>query len=216
MKVAILGSGDVGQALAKAFKSEGHEVQLATRDTKSDKAKSIKDELGIEVHSFAQVAEWCELVVLCVLYTALEDVVSQIRDHLKNKVVIDVTNPLDLSSGMPPSLLIGTNDSAGEEVQRKLPQAKVVKALNSVGNGHMYKPQFDNVGDITPTMFYCGNDKGAKEIVHTILLSFGWSPVDIGDITGSRELEPLCILWVKYGMATNTWNHAFTMLTQDK
>ena len=213
MKVAILGSGDVGQALAKAFKSEGHEVQLATRDTKSDKAKSIKDELGIQVRTFAQVAEWCELAVLCVLYTALEDVVTEVRDHLKDKVVIDVTNPLDLSAGMPPSLLIGTNDSAGEEVQRKLPQAKVVKALNSVGNGHMYKPHF---GDESPTMFYCGNDKGAKEVVHTILLSFGWSPVDIGDITGSRELEPLCILWVKYGMVTNTWNHAFTMLTQDK
>lgn len=213
MKVAILGSGDVGQALANAFKSEGHEVQLATRDSKSDKAQSIRDELDIEVHSFAQVAEWCELAVLCVLYTALEDVVTEVRDHLKNKVVIDVTNPLDLSAGMPPSLLIGTKDSAGEEVQRKLSQAKVVKALNSVGNGHMYKPQF---GDVTPTMFYCGNDKGAKEVVHTILLSFGWSPVDIGDITGSRELEPLCILWVKYGMATNSWNHAFTMLTQDK
>lgn len=213
MKVAILGSGDVGQALAKAFKSEGHEVQLATRDIKSDKAKAIRDVQGIQVRTFAEVAEWCELAVLCVLYTALDDVVSQIRDHLKDKVVIDVTNPLDLSAGMPPSLLIGTNDSAGEEVQRKLPQAKVVKALNSVGNGHMYKPQF---GDVTPTMFYCGNDKGAKEVVHTILLSFGWSPVDIGDITGSRELEPLCILWVKYGVATNTWNHAFTMLTQDK
>ena len=213
MKVAILGSGDVGQALAKAFKSEGHEVQLATRDIKSDKAKAIRDVQGIEVRTFSEVAEWCELAVLCVLYTALDDVVSQIRDHLKDKVVIDVTNPLDLSAGMPPSLLIGTNDSAGEEVQSKLPQAKVVKALNSVGNGHMYKPQF---GDVTPTMFYCGNDKGAKEVVHTILLSFGWSPVDIGDITGSRELEPLCILWVKYGMATNTWNHAFTMLTQDK
>ncbi len=213
MKVAILGSGDVGQALAKAFKSEGHDVQLATRDVKSDKAKAIRDVQGIQVRPFAEVAEWCELAVLCVLYTALDDVVSQIRDHLKDKVVIDVTNPLDLSAGMPPSLLIGTNDSAGEEVQRKLPQAKVVKALNSVGNGHMYKPSF---GEVTPTMFYCGNDKGAKEVVHTILLSFGWQPVDIGDITGSRELEPLCILWVKYGMATNTWNHAFTMLTQDK
>lgn len=213
MKVAILGSGDVGQALAKAFKSEGHEVQLATRDVKSDKAKAIRDVQGIEVRTFAEAAEWCELAVLCVLYTALDDVVAEIKDHLKDKVVIDVTNPLDLSSGMPPSLLIGTNDSAGEEVQRKLPEAKVVKALNSVGNGHMYKPRF---GDIVPTMFYCGNDRGAKEVVHTILLSFGWQPVDIGDITGSRELEPLCILWVKYGMVTNTWNHAFTMLTQDK
>jgi len=213
MKVAIFGSGDVGQALAKAFKSEGHEVQLATRDIKSDKAKAIRDVQGIQVRTFAEVAEWCELAVLCVLYTALDDVVAEVRDHLKDKVVIDVTNPLDLSAGMPPSLLIGTNDSAGEEVQRKLPEAKVVKALNSVGNGHMYKPRF---GDIVPTMFYCGNDKGAKEVVHTILLSFGWQPVDIGDITGSRELEPLCILWVKYGMVTNTWNHAFTMLTQDK
>lgn len=214
MKVAILGSGDVGQALAKAFKSEGHEVMLATRDTKSDKAKAIKDVQGIQVQTFAEAAKWCELAVLCSLWTAIDDVIELIGpSNLKDKVVIDVTNPLDFSKGMPPSLLIGTNDSAGEEVQRKLPQAKVVKALNSVGNAHMYKPQF---GSTPPTMFYCGNDKGAKEVVHTILLSFGWAPVDIGDITGSRELEPLCVLWVKYGMVTNSWNHAFTMLRQDK
>lgn len=210
MKIGILGSGDVGQALAKAFKTEGHQVQLATRDLRSDKARAIKQVLDIEVKSFADLAEWCEVAVLCVLWSALDDVLSRLTPQsLKDKIVIDVTNPLDFSAGMPPRLSVGTSDSAGEILQQKLPDAKVVKALNSVGNQHMYKPKF---GKITPTMFYCGNDKGAKEVVHTILLSFGWKPVDIGDISGSRELEPLCILWVKYAMQTGKSNHVITVI----
>jgi predicted dinucleotide-binding enzyme len=210
MKVGILGSGDVGQALANAFKSEGHEVMMATRDPKSKKALSIKKQLNIEIGDFATTAKFAELAVLCIIWTATEQVISLIEPkNLEDKVVIDVTNPLDFSAGMPPSLLIGTTDSAGEQVQKWLKKSKVVKALNTVGNAHMYKPSF---GKTIPTMFYCGDDAGAKEVVHTILLSFGWQPVDIGGITGARELEPLCVLWVKYGISTGQWNHVFTVL----
>ncbi len=210
MKIGILGSGDVGQALARAFKSEGHNVMLATRDLKAKKALSIGNDLGIKIGDFSATAQFCELAVLATLWTATEDVIRLIEPiNLAGKTVIDVTNPLDFSSGMPPKLLIGTNDSAGEQVQRWLKESKVVKALNIVGNAHMYKPNF---GNTPPTMFYCGDNKGAKEIVHTILLSFGWQPVDIGGIEGARELEPMCVLWVKYGISTGNWNHVITVL----
>lgn len=210
MKVGILGSGDVGRALALAFKSEGHEVMIATRDVESKKAAELS-ELGLKVGSFADTAKFAELAVLCTLWTGVESAVQLIGpDNLAQKVVIDVTNPLDMSSGMPPSLLIGRDDSAGEQVQRWLPKAKVVKAFNTVGNAHMYKPNFT---EGKPTMFYCGNDAGAKEVVKTILLSFGWQACDIGDITGSRELEPMCILWVKIGLQSGNWNNAFHLMT---
>ncbi len=211
MKVGILGSGEVGRALALAFKSEGHEVMIATRDPKSPKASELA-ELGVAVGDFASTAKFAELAVLCTLWTGVESAIKLVKpENLEQKVVIDVTNPLDTSSGMPPSLLIGRDDSAGEQVQRWLPQAKVVKAFNTVGNTHMYKPDF---ADGLPTMFYCGNDTGAKEVVKTIILSFGWQACDVGDITGSRELEPMCILWVKIGMQSDNWNNAFKLLTR--
>lgn len=214
MNIGILGSGEVGQALAKAFKDEGHRVMIATRNPKGEKAKDLESRLDIRVGSFFATAEYGEVVVLCTLWTATKEAIALAdRKNLDNKIVIDVTNPLDFSAGMPPTLLLGTSDSGGEQVQRWLKDSKVVKALNIVGNAHMYKPSF---GKITPTMFYCGNDKGAKEIVHTILLSFGWRPVDIGDITGSRELEPMCVLWVKYGIATGDWNHVLSVLEKDE
>lgn len=211
MKIGILGSGDVGKALARGFASEGHEVMIATRDPKSQKAQEIKEDLGVEIGSFATVAEFAELAILATLWLGTEQAIKLADpQNLKNKVVIDVTNPLDISGGMPPRLALGTTDSGGEQVQRWLKDSRVVKAFNTVGNAQMYKP---SLGDTKPTMFYCGNDESGKEVVKTILLSFGWEPADIGDITGARELEPLCILWVKYGLIHNSWNHTFKLLS---
>lgn len=209
MKVGILGSGDVGKTLARGFASEGHEVMVATRDAKSQKAQSLSKELGVAVGSFVEVAKFAELAVLATLWTGTGSAIKLTDSQsLKDKVVIDVTNPLDFSAGMPPKLVLGTTDSGGEQVQRWLPDSRVVKAFNIVGNQCMYKPDF---GSQKPTMFYCGNDDSAKEVVRTILLSFGWEPADIGDMAGARELEPLCILWVKYGLLHNSWNHTFKL-----
>lgn len=212
MKVGILGSGDVGKVLANAFKSEGHEVMIATRDTKCAKAAELI-ESGLKVGTFAEVAKFCELAVLCTLWDGTENAIKLAGpNNLADKVVIDTTNPLDFSAGMPPKLAIGRTNSGGEQVQRWLKQSKVVKAFNIVGNAYMYKP---SLNDTQPTMFYCGNDSGAKEIVKTVLLEFGWDSLDIGDITDSRELEPMCILWVKIGMQTDSWDHAFKLLTKE-
>jgi predicted dinucleotide-binding enzyme len=211
MKIGILGSGDVGRALAKAFASEGHEVTIATRDVKGPKSADLQ-KLGLKVDSFASTAKFAEVAVLATLWAGTKDAIALAGPkNLAGKVVIDVTNPLDFAGGMPPTLAISGNDSGGEQVQGWLKESQVVKAFNTVGNEHMYKPSF---GKQTPTMFYCGNNAGAKEVVKTILLEFGWQPCDVGDINGSRELEALCILWVKIGMQSGNWANAFKVLTQ--
>jgi predicted dinucleotide-binding enzyme len=112
---------------------------------------------------------------------------------------------------MPPKLAVGYYDSAGEIVQRLLPEGKVVKAFNIVGNPHFLHPDFPNGGP--PTMFICGNDEDAKKLViDNILSKFGWETIDIGGINGARLLEPLAFLWIAYHFRTGTGNHAFKLL----
>lgn len=130
--------------------------------------------------------------------------------NFAGKVVIDVTNPLDFSKGMPPRLAIGHTDPAGETVQRMLHDSKVVKAFNIVGNPHMIHPDFPGG---PPTMFICGNDDEAKKtVVDNILTKFGWETIDIGGIEGARLLEPLALLWTMHYFRTGDGNHAFKLL----
>ena len=108
-----------------------------------------------------------------------------------------------------PQLYAGHTDSLGEQVQRWLPEARVVKAFNTVGNAQMIKPKFPGG---PPDMFICGNDDAAKKLVAQISEQFGWGVIDIGGIEGSRYLEPMGMVWVLHGIRTKTWNHAFKML----
>jgi predicted dinucleotide-binding enzyme len=124
--------------------------------------------------------------------------------------VIDAMNPLDFSGGFPPKLSISGEDSLGEQIQRLLPDAKVVKAFNTIGNPFFVDPSFS---EGKPTMLIAGNDADAKQTVRDVLAEFGWSDVvDIGGIEGSRELEAICIVWVKIGGARGAWDHGFKLL----
>jgi predicted dinucleotide-binding enzyme len=206
MKVGILGSGDVGKALARGFIAEGHTVTIATRDPDSQKAIELAEELGAVVGDFQTTAQFGELIVLCTAWSGTESALKLAgATNVAGKIVIDATNPLQNG----PNLAIGHTDSGGEQIQRWLPDSLVVKAFNSVNNKLMYRPVLNNG---PPTMFICGNNKPAKQKVSEILVGFGWEVTDIGDITGARELEPLCVLWVKYGQVTGGWSHAFKML----
>jgi predicted dinucleotide-binding enzyme len=212
MRIGILGTGDVGRALGKGFASSGHEVKMGSRDSNNPKAKAWAAEVGpaASVGSFAEVAQFAELVALCTLWEGTENALRLANpQNLAGKVLIDATNPLKFTPGAPPSLALGHTDSGGEQVQRWVPRAQVVKAFNIVGNAHMYKPQFPGG---PPDMFICGNDAAAKATVTGTLTAFGWNTIDIGGIEGARLLEPICILWVLYGIRTNTWNHAFKLL----
>ena len=149
--------------------------------------------------------------MLAVLGNAAEEAIAAAGPaNFRGKVVIDTTNPLDFSGGFPPKLSISGEDSLGERVQRALPEARVVKAFNIIGNPYFVDPGFR---DGQPTMLIAGDDEGAKHTVGDVLADFGWSDVvDIGGIEGARELEAICIAWIKIGGARGAWDHGFKLL----
>ena len=212
-RVGVLGSGEVGRRLAGAFRSRGHDVMIGSRDPAKPELREwlSGDGAGVEAATFAQAAEHGELLVLAVLGNAAEEAIADAgRDNFSSKVVIDAMNPLDFSGGFPPKLSITGEDSLGERVQRALPDARVVKAFNTIGNPYFLDPKFSE-GE--PTMLIAGDDEGAKRTVGDVLADFGWSnTVDIGGIEGSRELEAICIVWVKIGGARGAWDHGFKLL----
>ena len=212
MRVGILGTGDVGKALGKGFIALGHDVKMGSRDAKNEKALAWARELGAKasVGTFADAASFGEIVVLATLGVANESALKLAGpEKLRGKVVIDTTNPLEFSAGVPPKLAVTGNDSGGEHVQRLLPDAHVVKAFNTVGNAFMFRPNFPGG---PPDMFFCGNNDDAKKKVAAILKDFGWGVVDVGGIESSRYLEAMCMVWVLSGIYTNNWNQAFKLL----
>lgn len=212
MNVGVFGTGDVARALGTGFAKQGHAVQFGTRDPGSDKAKTLVAKVGARASAgtFADAAKFAEVAVLATLWTGTENALRLAGPgNLAGKVVIDPTNALDFSAGAPPRLAIGHTDSAGEQVQRWLPQARVVKAFNIVGNAFMVNPQFPGG---PPDMIICGNDAAAKQTVTEICTAFGWPTSDLGGIEMSRYLESLAMVWIVYGFRTNTWNHAFKLL----
>jgi predicted dinucleotide-binding enzyme len=212
-RIGVLGTGDVGRALGKGFVSRGHEVKLGAREAKNEKAQAWAQENGprASAGTFADAAKFGDILVLATLWTGTKNAIEMAGpESFAGKVVIDATNPLDFSQGMPPRLALGHTDSGGEQVQRWLPKARVVKAFNIVGNAYMVDPKFQGG---PPDMWIAGNDEAAKKKVGELLRDFGWpDPIDTGGIEGSRLLEPMCLLWVGYGARTGTWRHAFRLL----
>ena len=212
MQIGILGSGDVGQALGLGFAKLGHDVKIGSREPGSDKLKPWVAMAGkrASTGSFEDTARFADIAVLATLWSGTESALNQaVPQNLAGKLVIDVTNPLKFGPNQPPSLSVGFSDSGGEQVQRWLPQSKVVKAFNTVGHAHMVQPDFPGG---PPDMFICGNDTSAKHTVAGICRQFGWGVVDAGGIEGARLLEPLCMLWVLHGLQTGSWDHAFKLL----
>lgn len=212
-RVGVLGTGEVGRRLAAGFRSRGHDVMIGSRDP--DKVELREwlsgDGAGVEAGTFAQTAAHGELLVLALLGNAAEEAIGGAgAENFSGKVVIDAMNPLDFSGGFPPKLSITGDDSLGERIQRSLPDAKVVKAFNTIGSPYFVDPSFSE-GE--PTMLIAGNDADAKRTVSDALADLGWSDViDIGDIQGSRELEAICIAWVRIGGARGSWDHGFKLL----
>jgi 8-hydroxy-5-deazaflavin:NADPH oxidoreductase len=213
MKIGIFGTGDVGTTLANGFLATGHQVMMGSREAANEKALAWAKEAGAgskaSTGTFADAAKFADLAVLAVSWTGAENALKLAgAENLAGKVVIDAMNPLTFGPrGL--ELAIGHTDSAGEQVQRWLPEARVVKAFNSVGYAQMFKPEFSGG---PPDMFICGNDDGAKKTVTDVLMSFGWSTIDVGRIEGARLLEPLCVLWIDYAMRAKSHSHAFKLL----
>lgn len=212
-RVGVLGSGEVGRRLADGFRGRGHDVMIGSRDPAKPELRQwlSEQETGIQAGTFAQTAAHGELLVLALLGNAAEEGITTAgSENFGGKVVIDAMNPLDFSGGFPPKLSVGGADSLGERVQRALPDAKVVKAFNTIGSPYFVQPSFS---DGQPTMLIAGDDDEAKGVVRDLLADFGWSDVvDIGGIDGSRELEAICIAWVKIGGRRGAWDHGFRLL----
>ncbi|HUL60616.1 MAG TPA: NAD(P)-binding domain-containing protein [Anaeromyxobacteraceae bacterium] len=211
MKAGVLGTGDVGRVLAGGLAGLGHAVTLGSRDAGKAREVAAKAGSGVQGGTFADAVKGADLVVLATSWAGAENALKLAGGPaaFAGKVVMDATNPLDLSQGPPPKLNPAGTDSAGERVQRWLPGAKVVKAFNMVGNAHMVKPQFPGG---PPDMLVAGNDEGAKKAVTEVARGLGWSVVDLGGIESARWLEALAMAWILYGFKTNTWNHAWKLL----
>ncbi|HET9956306.1 MAG TPA: NAD(P)-binding domain-containing protein [Polyangiaceae bacterium] len=209
-RIGVLGSGAVGETLANGFLKHGYEVMRGSREPV--KLESWKSKHGPEawIGTFAQCAEFGELLVLAVKGGAAESAIDLSGPHISGKTVIDATNPLDET---PPvngvlSFFTGPNESLMERLQRRAPSARFVKAFSSVGNSLMVNPDLGQ----KPTMFICGNDAAAKRETTGILDQFGWEAEDMGTAEAARAIEPLCILWCIPGFLRNDWVHAFKLL----
>jgi len=210
-RVGVIGSGAVGRALAAGFAVHGHEVTIGTRDPaeNDDLQAWAAQQENVAIGTFTAAAEAGEIVVLAARGTAVEQAIQTAgQQHFAGKLVIDATNPLDFSGGGP-ALAISHTDSGGETVQRALPEARVVKAFNTVNSALMVDPGFEP----RQPMFIAGDDDAAKQTVAAILDDFGWNAFDVGGIERSRELESLVILWVAIGQRRGAWDHAFALVT---
>lgn len=211
-KVAVLGSGKVGEVLANGFLKHGFEVTRGSRAP--EKLAEWKTSAGPKASTatFADAVQGADLVVLAVKGTAAEAAVRLAGpEALAGRTVIDATNPI---ADAPPTngvlhYFTTLEESLMERLQKLAPKANFVKAFSCVGNAHMVNPDF---GGEKPTMFMCGNDAGAKKQVQDVLAKFGWEWQDIGGVEGARAIEPLCILWCAPGFLSGQWGHAYRVL----
>jgi len=210
-KVAVIGSGVVGQVLADGFLKHGYEVVRASRDPSKleDWKKGASGKASLATP--AEAVKSADLVVLAVKGNAAEEAVALCGDGLAGKTVLDTTNPI---ANAPPTngvLAYFTNfeESLMERLQKKAPKANFVKAFSCVGSVSMVNPDF---GGTKPTMFICGSSPEAKAEAKAVLTQFGWETEDMGTVEAARAIEPLCILWCIPGLTGRGWNHAFKLL----
>ncbi len=216
MNIGVLGTGMVGQSIAGKLAELGHRVTIGTRNVAATAGETKPNAMGmppfsawhkqhqsVTLGSFAEAASFGELLFNCTNGSGSLDALKQADEkNLSGKVLIDISNPLDFSKGMPPSLIVSNTDSLGEQIQRTFPRLKIVKALNTVTALVMINPAVVNGGD--HTLFVCGNDAEAKKQAVGLLATFGWKPetiIDFGDITNARATEGILPIWVRlYGV----------------
>ena len=205
MRIGVLGTGVVGTAIASKLVALGHEVRMGARSATNEKAAGWVQRAGGRASqgTFADAAMHGEIVFNCTAGAAALDALKAAGSgNLAGKVLIDVTNPLDFSKGMPPTLFVSGDDSLGERIQRAFPEARVVKSLNTMNAELMVNPGRVK-GD--HDVFLSGNDAAAKARVSEILRSFGWKSIlDLGDLTTARAVEAYVLLWVRLWGALKT------------
>lgn len=194
MRIAVLGTGMVGQTLGTAFAAAGHEVVLGTRDPEATRSREGW-EADLPLATYADAAAPAEVVVTAVSGMVALEVLGSCGE-LSGKVVLDVSNPLDTSQGFPPTLGVANEDSLAEQLQRAFPDARVVKALNTTNARVMVEP--GGLGDGDHTMFVAGDDASARATVVGLLEGFGWRDViEFESLEAARGLEMWLPLWIR-------------------
>ncbi len=221
MRIAVFGTGAVGQTLSAKLKSLNHEVVIGTRNVEETLARTEKDrygnpgfsewfksQSGIALDTFSSAAAGADVIINATQGAVSIDIFKSVNpDNLENKIVIDIANPLDFSKGMPPGLIpeLSNFNSLGEELQKSFPRARIVKTLNTMWCGLMVNPGM--IGNGEHINFLCGNDQDAKDRVKSLLKEFGWKEenlIDLGDITASRGTEAVLPLWLRLMMTKQT------------
>lgn len=207
MKIAVLGTGNVGQTIATKLVELGHDVMMGSRTNDNEKLLTFVQSMeGMKGGTFSDAASFGEIVFNCTSGKgSLEALNFAGAENLANKILIDLANSLDFSNGMPPFLAVCNTTSLAEQIQEAFPATKVVKTLNTMWCGLMVNPKLVNNGD--HNVFLSGNDDEAKSEVRTILQSFDWQDdniVDLGDLSSARGTEMYLPLWLRMYGANKT------------
>ncbi len=216
MKIALFGTGSVGQTLAARLAGLSHSVSMGTRNVETTLARETKDNYGtptvaefvktnptITLATYAEAALGADIIVLATKGDGAQAALEA-AGGIDGKIILDISNPLDFSKGFPPTLFVSNDNSLGEVLQNAFPNAHVVKTLNTMWAGLMVNPRMIEEDH---TVFLSGNSAEAKATVKGILNAFGWREnevLDLGDITTARGTESLLPIWLRiYGATQN-------------
>lgn len=212
MKIAVFGTGMVGDTIGSRLIELGHQVMMGSRTAKNEKALTFvaKHKANASAGTYADAAKFGEIIFNCTKGDGSIEALKLGGAGVNGKIIVDISNPLDFSKGTPPGLIpsLSNTNSLGEEIQKTFPQAKVVKTLNTMWCGLMVNPNM--IGGGNHTNFICGNDAEAKANVKSLLNEFGWKNeniLDLGDITNARGSESVLPIWLRVWGATQ--NGAF-------
>lgn len=208
MKISVLGTGSVGDTIGSRLVELGYNVMMGSRTIGNEKALGFVAKHGTAkaaAGTFADAAQFADIIFNCTKGEHSLEALKSAAAHLPGKIIVDVANPLDFSTGKPPSLLpaLSNTNSLGEEIQKQFPKARVVKTLNTMWCGVMVNPAIIKGGE--HTNFICGNDAEAKQAVKKLLIDFGWKNenlLDLGDISAARGTEAVLPVWLRIWGAT--------------
>lgn len=211
MKIAVLGTGMVGKTLAGKLGEIGHDVRLGTRDPGETLGRPVPQEPDaityqawlqrtdrVELLTLAEAVAGAQLIFSSLKGSEVVSALSTLRDAIGSTPLVDTTNPLSFPDGGAPVLTVSNTDSLGEQIQRALPAAPVVKALNTLSYELMVAPGL--VGNGNHVLPICGNSAAAKTAVTQVLQQVGWPEsaiLDLGDISNARGMEAWMLYWFR-------------------
>lgn len=193
MKIAVIGCGNVGSTLGKRWAANGHEVIFGVRDVQKENVQNVLADSTASAAGIKEAVAASAIVVYAAWWSAAEEVCQTVGDF-ENKVLIDCVNPLKFGKTGLEGIELGFDTSASEQLQAWAKNARVVKCFNTASAQTMANPVIDGVkGDI----YICGNDDEAKKTVSSLASELDFVPVDCGDISSARYIEPMACLWIK-------------------